>query len=128
MAKDSWAKHTQRVEDKYQRDIAAASEAREEALAAIEVLRRVSTGSGSRQQPYGSFTTIVKDAIQGCTEQFSKRDVLAVIDRKDPCIMECRKFANLAGCLVRLEKRGVISRVSSGTGSIPTVYKKTTEE
>jgi glycerol-3-phosphate cytidylyltransferase-like family protein len=129
------------AEDKYQKTIILAEKQRKEGLEAIERVwdmlnenQEETTAEKAVQvlpkakKDYGSLTKAVKKALKLVSEKFTKRDIILVLPQISPEIATSIKPASLNGCLVRLEKQGIIKTAKSGSGSIPTVYKKIKSE
>lgn len=126
------------AEDKYQKAVKLAEKQRKEGLEAIERVwdmlnenQEESTAEKAVQvlpkakKPYGSLTTAIKKALELVPEKFTKRDIFLVLPQVSPEIAKSIKPISLTGCLIRLEKQGVIKPIKRGVGSIPTIYKKT---
>ena len=125
------------VEDKYQESIILAEKQRKEGLEAIErvwdmlketqriPIVEISEHAQTKGKiSYGSFTTTIKKAVELVPMKFTKKDIRLVLPQISTEIAHSFKDGTLTGCLIRLEKQGVIKPIKRGVGSIPTIYKK----
>ena len=138
MNKTDYNKLKKQVEDKYQETLRLAEKERKDGLEAIdrvwELLKeaqqipngekdnRIQTNNKTK---YGSFTIAIKEAIRRVpTKRFTKKDIRVVLPQVDMEIAASCKDASLTGCLIRLEKKGIIEKIKAGKGSSPSLYKK----
>ena len=141
MNKTDYNKLKKQVEDKYQETLCLAEKKKKEGLEAIdrvwELLKEAQqTLNGendnhtqtNNKTKYGAFTVAVKEAIELIpAKRFTKKDIRVVLPRVDMEIAASCKDASLTGCLIRLEKKGIIEKIKTGKGSSPSLYKKVSD-
>lgn len=136
---DVYEKFRERVEKRYRESLELAKKQRISRLEAIEDLMELSKETTpvttsppaikvplARPKPkrYGGLTAVVKKALVLVPRKFTKQDIKLVWPQVAGDTGHPFNTSSLAGCLVRLEKQGFIKKLTSGSGSIPSQYKK----
>lgn len=136
MNKTDYNNLKKQVEEKYQKALKIAEKQRKEGLEAIEHVwsmlhdideiapEKMEQPSEKTKKSYGSLTTAVKKALETVDAKFTKNDIILVMRQNSPEIAKSVNQGSLAGCLMRLEKQGIIQIKKRGKGSTPTVFKK----
>lgn len=142
MNKSDYNKLRKQVEDKYQQAIQAAEKLKKEELDAIErvwdllketeqktpIAKIVDSPKTKSNIVYGSFKAAIMEAIKLVhVKKFTKKDIRLVLPQVSMEIAASCKDASLTGCLIRLEKQGIIKKIKAGKGSSPSLYKKVSD-
>jgi hypothetical protein len=126
------------AEDRYKAAIEKANKQRIDEITAIETLWKAENPTTNRDTEngsaclnpasYGSLSKAIKEALKCVQEHFSKDDIKSAIQKIAPEVAATAKDSSITGSLIRLTKDGIIERVSKGSGSTPSRYKKLTNE
>lgn len=137
MNKTDYKNLKKQVEEKYQKSLELAEKQRKEGLKAIEQVwsmlhdieenlapEKMEQPSDKTKKSYGSLTAAVKQALENVDAKFTKNEIILVMRQNSPEIAKSVNQGSLAGCLMRMEKQGIIQIKKRGKGSTPTVFKK----
>jgi len=140
MDNKEYNKLKEQVEQKYQKAVCEAEKRRNEGLEAIErvwdllkeaqeapPVKVVDRAKTKEKLSYGSFIGAIKEAIKLVPAKFTKKDIKLVLPQVSKEIADSCKDASLTGCLIRLEKQGIIKKIKGGRGSSPSLYQKMVE-
>lgn len=133
---DIYKKLKEQVERRYQESLKLAEKQRIARLEALDDLLEISqekepmpaakrpTPARPKLKRYGGLTDTVKKALALVPRKFTKQDIKLVWPQASSGPGQPFNLNSLAGCLIRLEKQGLISKIKRGSGSIPSQYKK----
>ncbi len=133
---DTYNKFKEQIEKRYQESLKLAEKQRIDRIKFLDELfegpqekeatptAKKTNLAHSRPKSYGNLTATTKKALELVPTKFTKQDIKLVWPQASGGDKQPFNANSLTGCLIRLEKQGLIKKLNSGSGSIPGLYKK----